>query len=163
MTFFAKFRLVVMINFVSILIDQGSKWWATQYLSHVSMSRYLSDTVRIGYIENTGAFLGLGSGMSEQAKFWIFVAAVGVVLLALLVYMFKSKEQTTYSLVSLALIFSGGISNFYDRAMNNGAVVDFLNVGIGSLRTGIFNVADMAIMLGVFMLLFAKSAKTEQV
>jgi signal peptidase II len=38
-------------------------------------------------------------------------------------------------------------------------VIDFLNVGIGSLRTGIFNVADMAIMLGVFLLLFAKDKK----
>jgi signal peptidase II len=64
-------------------------------------------------------------------------------------------------LISLTLIFSGGISNFYDRASNNGAVIDFLNVGIGSLRTGIFNVADMAIMLGVFLLLFAKDKKVE--
>jgi signal peptidase II len=40
-----------------------------------------------------------------------------------------------------------------------GSVVDFLNVGIGSLRTGIFNVADMAIMLGVALLLLAELRK----
>jgi signal peptidase II len=157
MSFIAKFRLVFMVSFVSVVLDQASKWWASHYLDHFSMHSYLADTLRIGYIENTGAFLGLGSGMSDTAKFWIFVAAVGVVLLALLVFMFKSKEQNTYSMMSLSLIFSGGISNFYDRAMNDGAVIDFLNVGIGSFRTGIFNVADMAIMLGVVMLLFAKN------
>ena len=41
----------------------------------------------------------------------------------------------------------------YDRIVNNGAVVDYLNVGIGQLRTGIFNVADVFIMVGVVMLL----------
>jgi len=52
--------------------------------------------------------------------------------------MFKSKQQNTLQLTCHRLIFSGGISNFYDRAMNDGARYDFLNIGIGSLRTGIF-------------------------
>ncbi|KXI27469.1 signal peptidase II [Paraglaciecola hydrolytica] len=157
MSFVAKFRVIFIVSLLSILLDQLSKWWASHYLTYGSATSYFADILRIVYVENTGAFLGLGSGMSESAKFWIFVAAVGVVLLALVVFMFKSSEQNTYSIVSLSLIFSGGLSNFYDRAMNNGAVIDFLNMGFGSLRTGIFNVADMAIMLGVVMLLFAKS------
>jgi len=63
-----------------------------------------------------------------------------------------SLKQKALSILALSLIFSGGLSNFYDRIANNGAVVDFLNIGIGSLRTGIFNVADIAIMLGVLLL-----------
>ncbi|MDP5031333.1 MAG: signal peptidase II [Paraglaciecola sp.] len=157
MSAWLRFRLVFIISFISVVLDQLSKVWADRYLTHFAMNSYLSDTVRIGYVENHGAFLGLGSGLSEGLRFWIFVVAVGVVLGALLVYMFKSQQQNVYSLVCLSLIFSGGISNFYDRAMNNGAVIDFLNIGIGSLRTGIFNIADVAIMLGVFMLLFAKT------
>jgi signal peptidase II len=51
-------------------------------------------------------------------------------------------------------MFSGGMGNFIDRTTNNGAVVDFLNVGVGSLRTGIFNIADVAIMLGVALFLY---------
>jgi signal peptidase II len=112
--------------------------------------------LRLGYAENTGAFLGLGSSLGDAAKFWIFVCAVGVILLGLLAYIFKTRSQPNAGIISLCLIFSGGISNFYDRAMNDGAVIDFLNLGVGGLRTGIFNVADMAIMLGVFMLLFIK-------
>jgi signal peptidase II len=99
--------------------------------------------------------------MSDSAKFWIFVCAVGIILSALLIYILRTKTQTAFGLTSLTLIFSGGISNFYDRSVNNGAVIDFLNLGIGSLRTGIFNVADMAIMLGVFLLLFAKDIKAD--
>jgi signal peptidase II len=64
-------------------------------------------------------------------------------------------------MTSLTLIFSGGISNLYDRVLNNGTVIDFLNVGIGSLRTGIFNVADMTNMLSIFLLLFIKDKKAD--
>ncbi len=52
-----------------------------------------------------------------------------------------------------SLIFSGGVSNLIDRFAHNGYVIDFLNLGVGSLRTGIFNVADIAIALGALLLL----------
>jgi signal peptidase II len=48
----------------------------------------------------------------------------------------------------IALFLAGGVSNWIDRALR-GSVVDFLNIGVGWLRTGIFNVADVAIMVGV--------------
>jgi signal peptidase II len=57
--------------------------------------------------------------------------------------------------VSVALIVGGGVSNLIDRLRYGGYVVDFLNVGIGPVRTGIFNVADMAIMVGVVMWAFS--------
>lgn len=161
MSILKRVKMLVVICLISVGIDQGTKWYAAEYLPKFEMTSYWSDLLRIGYAENTGAFLGLGSGMTDAAKFWIFVCAVGFILTALLIYILKSKSQTAYSLASLTLIFSGGISNFYDRATNNGAVIDFLNVGIGSLRTGIFNVADMAILLGVFLLLFAKDKKDD--
>ena len=55
------------------------------------------------------------------------------------------------ALFGVALFVAGGASNLVDR-IAYGVVVDFMNVGIGPLRSGIFNVADMAIVLGVFIL-----------
>jgi signal peptidase II len=156
-----RIQMILVICLISIGIDQSTKWYAAKYLPKFEMTSYWGDLLRIGYIENTGAFLGLGSGLSDSAKFLIFVCAVGLILTALLIYILKTKTHSAFGLTSLILIFSGGISNFYDRALNNGAVIDFLNIGIGSLRTGIFNVADMAIMLGVFLLLFAKDNKAD--
>lgn len=52
----------------------------------------------------------------------------------------------------LILFVAGGLSNLIDRVAM-GSVIDFMNVGIGSFRTGIFNVADVAIMAGVALLL----------
>jgi signal peptidase II len=57
--------------------------------------------------------------------------------------------------VGIASILGGGLSNLLDRCLYDGRVFDFLNVGIGTLRTGVFNVADMGIMLGVALLLLS--------
>jgi signal peptidase II len=62
-------------------------------------------------------------------------------------------------IVGLALIFAGGASNLLDRVAH-GSVIDFMNVGVGPLRTGIFNVADVAIMAGVALLLLTRTRGT---
>jgi signal peptidase II len=53
----------------------------------------------------------------------------------------------------LSLVCAGGIGNLIDR-FSWGYVRDFLNVGLGPIRTGIFNVADAAMMAGCFLVLF---------
>ena len=140
--------------------DQSTKILASEYLPKGQISSYLNDILRIGYTENIGAFLGLGSNLSEGLRFGFFVVLVGAFLLGLLAYLILNSKQNLSSLIAFSLVFSGGLSNFYDRASNNGAVIDFLNIGVGSLRTGIFNVADIAIMLGVFMLFFVSNQKS---
>ena len=62
-------------------------------------------------------------------------------------------------LIGTGLVLAGGASNWMDRLVR-GSVVDFLNVGVGPLRTGIFNVADMAIMLGLTVLLLARRRRS---
>ena len=52
---------------------------------------------------------------------------------------------------SSALIIGGGLGNLIDRILNQGAVIDFMNIGIGPIRTGVFNVADLAILAGIFI------------
>jgi signal peptidase II len=71
----------------------------------------------------------------------------GLVLAVLLVTLLRSRWSLWRSL-GLALFIAGGVSNWVDRVVS-GSVVDFMNVGVGWLRTGIFNFADVAIMLGI--------------
>ena len=151
---------IFIITISCVGCDQSTKILASQYLPKDQMTSYFNDIFRIGYTENIGAFLGLGNNLSEGTRFWIFVVLVGAFLLGLLAYLILNSKQHFLSLAAFSLIFSGGLSNFYDRVANNGAVIDFLNIGVGSLRTGIFNVADIAIMLGVFMLFFVTSDKS---
>lgn len=138
---------------IGILLDQLTKVWAVASLKGGPRYSFLWDTTRIAYAENTGAFLGLGGTLDPQLRFWIFTALVGVFLFGLLIYLFIAKEMDKISLWAMSLIFAGGFSNFIDRAFNEGAVVDFLNMGIGGLRTGIFNVADVYIMIGAGLII----------
>ena len=72
-------------------------------------------------------------------------------LLIALALVGRRSRWSGRALSGVALLVAGGASNLMDRFVH-GAVIDFMNVGIGSVRTGIFNVADMAIMLGAAIL-----------
>jgi signal peptidase II len=116
---------------------------------------YLHDLFRTSYVTNPGAFLSLGYSLPPTLRYWFLTVFVGLGLLALVAYALWSRHLTSVQVVGLGLITSGGLSNWLDRARFNGQVVDFLNVGIGNLRTGIFNVADVAIFLGAGVLFWA--------
>jgi len=152
-----KLPALLIVLFICILFDQSTKYTAKHYLEGQGVYSFIGDTFRLGYSENTGAFLGLGSSLPEHIRTVIFSGLVALFLLAFLIYIIKSSSISKIGVVAGALIISGGLSNLIDRLVNNGAVIDFMNLGIGSLRTGIFNVADMAIMLGAFILIFNKS------
>jgi len=117
---------------------------------------WLSGSVRLQYAENPGAFLSLGADLPDWARAALFSFGGGLILLGCGIAAFRRRGNLRASW-GLALVFAGGISNLADR-LARGSVVDFLNVGIGSLRTGIFNVADMAVLLGVGLLLLPRRA-----
>lgn len=144
----------MLVLFACVGCDQSTKYEARHLLEGQGVQHFAGDTLRLVYSENTGAFLGLGSGLPEQMRMMVFSILVGLFLLAFLIYVIKSDAFSKPGVVASALIIGGGFSNLIDRIVHNGVVIDFLNMGIGSLRTGIFNVADMAIMLGAFLLLF---------
>jgi signal peptidase II len=97
--------------------------------------------------------LGFGSDLPDGLRFWLLTVLVGLLLIVLLVFLFSSQKLSTAQTIALALISGGGLSNFIDRVLNDGRVVDFMNMGVGFLRTGIFNVADVLIMIGLGMII----------
>jgi signal peptidase II len=56
----------------------------------------------------------------------------------------------------MVLIAAGGMGNLVDRVLREGRVIDFMNLGLGPVRTGIFNVADVQIMVGLGLLLLGR-------
>lgn len=142
-----SFRLALILVIVATIgCDRATKHVATETLSGTPTRSYLSDTVRLGYTENMGGFLSVGQNLPLGARTAVFTIGTGLVLLALAIVAFRVRLSRWHG-VGLALFIAGGTSNWIDRAMN-GSVVDFLNIGVGWLRTGVFNVADVAIMLG---------------
>jgi signal peptidase II len=150
-----RLLLILAILFATVGCDQATKSVAKAYLTEADQIILLGDTVRLVLARNYGAFLSLGASIGESSSGMILSAAVGLVLAGLLVYLFVSRPHNPLVGVSIALIVGGGASNLIDRLRYGGYVVDFLNVGIGPVRTGIFNVADMAIMAGVVLWAFS--------
>lgn len=127
------------------------------------MKSYLNDVFRLVYAENTGAFLSLGSDMNDTLRYWVLAVVPVLVLLYIFFHVLTAKNLHVVQQAAFGFILGGGLSNIYDRIME-GRVVDFMNMGFGTLRTGIFNVADMSIMLGLFLMipfLFQKQAPVE--
>jgi signal peptidase II len=140
-------RLVLLIAIsATIGCDRVTKHVAATTLAEASSRSFLADTFRLEYVENTGAFLGLGADWPLPVRTAVFSVGNGLLLIAVVVVAMRSRWSRR-SLVGVAIFVAGGASNLLDR-ITYGMVIDFMNVGIGPIRTGIFNVADMAIMLG---------------
>jgi len=151
-----RILLMTLLIFFWVGCDRITKIIAREHLVDSPVQSFWGDLFRLQYAENSGAFLGMGAGLPETARFWIFIIAVGVVLLVLLVVLcwtLFSGSVHPSGVVALSLVLAGGLSNLYDRVFNDGIVIDFLNLGLGGLRTGVFNVADVGIITGVTLLL----------
>ncbi len=146
--------LILLVTLGCVGCDQLSKIVARQTLAEAGVIRLLGDTIRLQYTENPGAFLSFGADISEEMRFWVLTVGIGVLLAGVLVYLIASEKTTHIQTVGLSFILGGGLGNLIDRLFNEGRVIDFLNLGIGSLRTGIFNLADVAITIGALFLVF---------
>jgi signal peptidase II len=149
-----RFIVVMLTLSCCVGCDQVSKSAARTMLHSGVTESLFSDSLRLQLTENPGSFLSLGASLPEHLRFTLFTAAVAVILAGLVCAALFARRLNTARFVALALLAGGGISNLIDRLLYDGRVTDFLNVGIGSLRTGIFNLADMAILAGALLLVF---------
>lgn len=147
---FALLLLVVM----TIGCDRVTKQLATENLAGESAHSYFADTFRLTYAENVGGFLSLGAGLPSALRSAVFTLVTGALLLVLALLAWRQRSNLRHA-AAFSLFIAGGVSNWFDR-VSDGRVVDFMNVGIGWLRTGIFNVADVAIMLGAALFVLAE-------
>ena len=141
--------LPLVLSVSTVVCDRLTKRLAVAHLAGAAPQSYLRNTIRLEYAENSGAFLSLGANLPEGIRTALLTFGVSLLLIVVAILAIR-RRWAGVPLAGVALMWAGGVSNLIDRAFQ-GSVVDFLNVGIGSLRTGIFNVADVAVMLGAFL------------
>jgi signal peptidase II len=132
--------------------DRVTKHLAVTTLAGAPDQSFLADTVRLQYHENPGAFLSFGANWAPSTRMMIFQLG-NAIFLAVAGFLASRYRWSRAASCGLVLFLAGGLSNLADR-LAIGSVIDFLNVGIGPIRTGIFNVADVAIMAGIAMVLW---------
>lgn len=141
--------LVSVLLLACVGCDQATKGVARAYLVPGEVQSFLHDTLRLIHVENPGAFLSLGDTLPDHTRATTFIVGVGLVSLGALFAAIWARRLSRWQVIALSLIAGGGFGNWIDRLANEGRVTDFLNVGVGGLRTGIFNVADMLLLAGV--------------
>jgi signal peptidase II len=144
--------LIIVVLTLNIGCDQASKAIARHKLDYYDYYTYLNRHVSFERVENTGAFLSLGETLTGPMKFIILNIIPLLVLGFGLVYILIKTEIDNTNLLGIIFILGGGFGNLYDR-MVHGSVTDFMHINFGLFETGIFNVADVSIMAGMFVVL----------
>ncbi len=134
--------------------DQATKHLASAHLSDGRQISRWGGMVQLQYAENNGGFLGLGASLDPRIRLTAFVLLVTVTLVLVSLYALRGRGIGRAELLAAALIVGGGLGNLADR-LRFGTVRDFLVLGVGSLHTGVFNAADLAITCGTLILFFS--------
>lgn len=145
--------MLALVMLSCIGCDQAAKALARESLTRIGSISLLGGTVRFQYAENQGAFLSLGASLPEHLRSLLFVGGTSLIVAGLLVTLAWGRHSPAGSL-GLALLTGGAAGNLIDRVAYDGTVVDFVSIGLGAFRTGIFNLADVAITAGVLIVAF---------
>ncbi len=159
MKFLKRAIFVLLMISIFILTDQLTKYIAYKTLHGKGQYSFFFDTFRLVYAENTGAFLSFGANFPFPWNFILFILIPIIFLIFILWYLIFSEKPSPLERIALILIAGGGISNLIDRVIRNHYVIDFMNFGIGPIRTGILNVADIFITSGFIILLILSLPK----
>lgn len=144
--------LILLLLILCVGCDQVTKDVARHQLAFEPPHSWFHDMVRLEYAENPGAFLSFGGDFSRELRVVLFQVLPALGLFALAAVLFSTPTPFLPA-IAWSLVLSGGVGNLLDRILYDGRVVDFMNLGIGGFRTGIFNVADVCITFGVLLLI----------
>ncbi len=156
---------ILWVPAIVIILDQITKHIIKATMTLHDSFRVIGEFFRITYVENSGMAFGIQFGHS-----YFFTVFAVIASIAILVYLFKMKKEFYWARFAMALIFGGAIGNLVDRIIR-GSVVDFLDFeffniyipsfellfirfpGYSMQRWPVFNVADIAVTVGMFILI----------
>lgn len=133
--------------------DQFSKDLVRKHIEPMDYIQVVSDNLILTNVENTGAMLGFGQDFSPILKMIFLQGLPLIVLLILLARSLQKSNLNQWMVFAFAFVIGGGIGNLIDR-IAYGSVTDFFQIKLGFFKTGIFNMADVSVTIGVFLLLF---------
>ena len=147
--------LILVLVILNIGLDQFSKFQVRERVVPGSRTEIIGKQLQLMNVENSGAFLSMGSDSNPTVKL-IFLLIVPIIVLGIvLYYVITDKTLDKKSIIGFSCIAGGGIANVYDRLLY-GSVTDFLYMDFGGVfKTGVFNIADMSVTSGMILLLIS--------
>lgn len=147
-----KFAFLLLIVALNLGCDQVSKVIARKNIAPYEQIDIIKDRFTLTLVENTGAFLSAGSNLPNAVRIIILTVLPIIVLGYGLWFLYSNKHIPRLMQIGICFLIGGGIGNIYDRVVY-GSVTDFLHMDFILFRTGIFNMADVSIMVGIGLLL----------
>lgn len=148
----ARYRLglTLAVAAVVLVLDQLTKWWALEKLSPPNGPIDVVWTLRFNLTFNSGMAFSQGRGLGP------IIGAIALVVVVVLVVS-AGRGASTLGAVAIGMIVGGAAGNLADRLFRSdsgflqGHVVDFIDVQWWP----VFNVADMGVVIGGLLLVFA--------
>jgi len=153
-----KIFLLLMMVALNVGCDQVSKNIVRDKIAYGETISIIKDNFILTKVENTGAFLSAGNNLPDTVRFILLTILPILVLGYGLFYLIYKINLPKPMQIGLCFLIGGGIGNIYDR-VKFGSVTDFMHIDFGLFRTGVFNFADVSIMIGIgilFLLSFQK-------
>lgn len=148
---------ILILVLLNIGCDQISKNIVRKNVNQNEYIQLVNDNFILTNVENTGAMLGFGEGFPPILKIILLQILPVVVLIALLINILRKTYINKWLIGAFAFVIGGGIGNLIDR-IAHGKVTDFFILKLGFFKTGIFNMADVSVTLGI-ILIFILSIK----
>ena len=148
-----KNRYIIFLTIVVpvIVLDQWTKCYVDSIMSIHDSFPVIKGFFNITYVRNPGAAFGFLAGASSTLRSTFFISVTAIAILLILYFIAKNRKAGLLLISSLSLILSGAVGNLIDR-LRFGAVIDFLDVYLGSYHWPAFNIADSAITIGAILL-----------
>ncbi len=146
--------LILILIAANIGCDQVSKSMVRDNIDQREWIEVYEDNLILTNVENYGAFFGWLSDLEPTLKGILLSLLPSLAILAILFTVLTRIHLPKSTVIGLSFIIGGGIGNIYDRIMH-GSVTDFLHIDMGLFRTGIFNMADVSIMVGMGIVLLS--------
>ena len=140
---------IIILSIIFLIVDQITKILVVNSLVPGENIEIIKNIFSIIYTNNTGAAFSILLGKR------IFLIVVAVLIIGVLLYYIKrNKIEKKIDIIALSFIIGGSLGNLIDRIIR-GYVIDFISIKIGNYNFPIFNVADILIVIGVFLLLLS--------
>jgi signal peptidase II len=134
---------------IIVVVDIVTKMIALNALALFTPRPVVGETLRLTLVRNKGAAFGLYLG--DYSRYIFMVLTVGALIILWRLYQ-STREGDLPRTLAIALVVAGAVGNLIDRVRWSEGVVDFIDVGFRDMRWPTFNVADMAVSTGAFLL-----------
>jgi signal peptidase II len=134
---------------VVVALDLATKLIVQKTLTFLEPHRIIGDVVRFTLVYNKGAAFSMSLGAQSR---WIFGAFALIALVILWRLYRQGPAQDHTRALALGLAWGGAAGNLIDRIREPQGVVDFIDIGVGTVRFWTFNVADSAVTIGAVLL-----------